>query len=105
MPKVHATDRDGTTHDFDAPAGLSLMEALRDTAGLDVAAVCGGNCSCATCHVHVAEEWLDKLPKQAPDEYELVEFSAHYQPNSRLACQIELGDTLDGIAVTLAPED
>lgn len=105
MPKVRATDRDGNLHEFDAPSGLSLMEALRDTGGLDVAAVCGGNCSCATCHVYVEEIWLEKLEKQAPDEFELVEFSAHYKPNSRLSCQIELGDALDGITVTLAPED
>ena len=70
-----------------------------------MAAVCGGNCSCATCHVYVAEAWLPRLEKQAPDEFELVEFSAHYQPNSRLSCQIEMGDALDGIEVTLAPED
>lgn len=105
MPKVRATDRGGNLQEFEAPVGLSLMEALRDTGGLDVAAVCGGNCSCATCHVYVAADWLEKLEKQAPDEFELVEFSAHYQPNSRLSCQIELNDALNGITVTLAPED
>lgn len=105
MPTIHATDRQGRTRDIAAVPGESLMETLRDRGGMDVAAICGGQCSCATCHVYVDAAWLDRLPKQAPDEFELVEFSAHYRPESRLACQIPVTEALDGLAVTLAPEE
>lgn len=105
MPIIHAIDRDGTEKDIEAENGLSLMLNLRDKGGLDIAAICGGMCSCATCHVYVEQDWLEKLEPQSPDEFELVEFSAHYKDNSRLSCQIEMSDALDGIKVTLAPED
>lgn len=81
------------------------MVNLRDNGGLDIASICGGMCSCATCHVYVDPDWMDKIGAQEPDEYELVEFSEHYKENSRLSCQIEMSDDLDGIKVTLAPED
>ncbi|MFN6979844.1 MAG: 2Fe-2S iron-sulfur cluster-binding protein [Gemmobacter sp.] len=105
MPTIHATDRNGTTIAIEARTGESLMETLRDRGGMDVAAICGGLCSCATCHVHVDPAWIDRLPPQAPEEYELVEFSAHYRSTSRLSCQIPVTDMLDGLRVTLAPEE
>ena len=96
MPKINATDRDGTEKVIEAENGLSLMVNLRDNGGLDIA---------STCHVYVDPDWMDKIGAQEPDEYELVEFSEHYKENSRLSCQIEMSDDLDGIKVTLAPED
>ena len=105
MPKIHATDRDGTEKVIDADDGVSMMIGLRDNGGLDIASICGGMCSCATCHVYVDPDWLGKLEPQSPDEFELVEFSQHYQETSRLSCQIEMSDALDGIRVTLAPEE
>ncbi len=105
MPKINATDRDGTEKVIEAENGLSLMVNLRDNGGLDIASICGGMCSCAPCHVYVDPDWMDKIGAQEPDEYELVEFSEHYKENSRLSCQIEMSDDLDGIKVTLAPED
>ncbi|MAM61302.1 2Fe-2S iron-sulfur cluster-binding protein [Maritimibacter sp. UBA3975] len=105
MPKINAVDRDGSEKVIDAENGLSLMLNLRDNGGLDIASICGGMCSCATCHVYVDKDWLGKTGEQSPDEFELVEFSEHYQENSRLSCQIEMSDDLDGIKVTLAPED
>lgn len=104
MPKIIAKDRNQQVIEFDAATGTSLMEALRDTAGLDVAAICGGSCSCATCHVYVASAWLEKLPAQQPDELELVEFLDAYRETSRLSCQIPVTDELDGLEVELAPE-
>ena len=104
MPIIHPTPRNGATREFEAPAGLSLMEALRDTAGLDIAAICGGTCSCATCHIYVPRDWWAKLPKQAPDEVELIEFLPGFRDTSRLACQIPVSDALDGMPVELAPE-
>ena len=105
MPKIHAVDRDGTEKVIEGETGMSLMLNLRNVGGLDVAAICGGMCSCATCHVYVDAAWVEKLEEQSPDEFELVEFSEHYKENSRLSCQIEMTDDLDGIRVTLAPED
>lgn len=105
MPKIHAVDRDGTEKVIEGEAGMSLMLNLRNVGGLDIAAICGGMCSCATCHVYVDAAWAEKLEEQSPDEFELVEFSEHYKENSRLSCQIEMTDDLDGIRVTLAPED
>ncbi|HWL58982.1 MAG TPA: 2Fe-2S iron-sulfur cluster-binding protein [Paracoccus sp. (in: a-proteobacteria)] len=105
MPLIIATDRDGSVKEFDAAPGTSLMEALRDTAGLDIAAICGGSCSCATCHVYVAPDWLDRLPAQQPEEYELLEFMEPYRETSRLSCQIPVTEALAGLEVTLAPEE
>lgn len=105
MPKIHAIDRNGSEKVIDAETGISLMLNLRDKGGMDVAAICGGMCSCATCHVYVDAEWVAKLEEQSPDEFELIEFAEHYKENSRLSCQIEMSDALDGIRVTLAPEE
>ncbi|QBY01257.1 2Fe-2S iron-sulfur cluster binding domain-containing protein [Rhodophyticola sp. CCM32] len=106
MPMIHATDRQGQTHDIMANEGASLMETLRDKGGLDIAAICGGMCACATCHVHVAPDWMDKLPEAEPDETELVEFSPAYEEaRSRLSCQIPVTEALDGLTLTLAPEE
>jgi 2Fe-2S ferredoxin len=103
MGTVHAIDRDGSAHALAARPGLTLMEILRD-AGLPVAAICGGQCVCSTCHVYVDPDWLARLTPPGPTEQVMVEDSGHYQPNSRLACQIEYSDALDGIRLALAPE-
>lgn len=105
MPKIHAVDRNGAEKVIEGEAGLSLMVNLRDNGGMDVAAICGGMCSCATCHVYVDPDWIGRLDAQSPDEFELIEFSEHYRENSRLSCQIPMTDDLDGIRVTLAPEE
>ena len=86
-------------------AGLSVMEAIRD-AGIDeVLALCGGCCSCATCHVHVDPEFAAKLPKMSADEDDLLDSTSDRDERSRLSCQIELTDALDGMKVTIAAED
>jgi len=105
MTRIIATDRDGTVKEFEARNGRSLMENLRDTAGLDIASICGGSCSCATCHVYIGPEWQGKLPKQAPDEIELIEFLDAFRDTSRLSCQIMVSDALEGLEVELAPEE
>lgn len=105
MPRIIATDRDGNVKEFDAETGISLMEALRDGARMDIAAICGGSCSCATCHVYIASDWLDRMPKQQPDELELLEFMGTYRDNSRLSCQIPMTEELTGLKVELAPEE
>lgn len=104
MAVIIATDRAGKEHRIEGRPGQSVMVNLREVGGLDIAAICGGSCSCATCHVFVDPAWMDRVPSQQPDEFEVIEFSTHYQPTSRLSCQIPFSEALDGLKVTLAPE-
>ena len=103
MPRVWLTRRDGETEPVDARPGRSLMLNIRKPG--QIQAICGGEASCGTCHVYVAEDWLDRLPPIAPDEEIILAFSDWRQANSRLSCQIKVTDELEGLAVTVAPED
>lgn len=105
MPTIHVTTRSGEQRTVVAATGRSLMENLRDGGIDDILALCGGNCSCATCHVHVASEWLDKLPPMSPDEDDLLDSSDARQESSRLSCQIPVTDGLHGLSLSVAPED
>jgi 2Fe-2S ferredoxin len=105
MPKLIVTTREGETRSVDAAAGGSAMEAIRD-AGIDeVLALCGGVCSCATCHVHVDREFAALLPPMSEDENALLDGSSHRNERSRLSCQIRMSDDLSGLRVTIAKED
>ena len=101
--KIHITDRDGQEHIVEGDAGETLMLPLR-TADL-VEATCGGSCSCATCHLHIDEQWLTKLPAKKNDEVEILDFLREVKDDSRLACQIIMDVNLDGIRVTVAQEE
>ena len=101
--KIIATDRNGKEHIIEGRNDWSVMEILRD-AGLPIAAECGGACACATCHVYVGEEWLDKLPPRSDAETDMLDMALAVEPNSRLSCQILCKPELDGIKVTIAPE-
>ena len=102
--KIRVTDRDGTNHEVDGQAGLKLMEVLRDL-DYGVEAICGGMCSCATCHVYVDAGWIDRLTPREDEEDDLLDSLEGRHANSRLSCQIELGDEHDGLSVTIAPEE
>lgn len=102
--KIRVTDRDGTNHEVDGQAGLKLMEVLREL-DYGVEAVCGGMCSCATCHVYVDTGWIDRLTPREDEEDDLLDSLEGRRTNSRLSCQIELSDEHDGLAVTIAPEE
>ena len=105
MPVIHVTNRAGQKHTIEAKAGQNLMEVLRDK-NMDVEAICGGCCSCATCHVFIDDAWAGKLPAKSADEQELVEETESYKPNnSRLSCQVKITDALDGIVIEVAPEE
>jgi len=105
MPKLHVTDIYGKEHDIEAPAGRKLMEILRDY-DFGIAASCGGFCSCATCHVYVDAEWLERLPDRQSDELDLLSMLTTYdQRTSRLSCQVEFTEALDGIRLTVAQEE
>ena len=105
MPTITVTDRAGGAHTLAATPGHSVMEIIRD-GGLDeLLALCGGSCSCATCHVHVAADWTAKVGPANRDEDDLLDSSDHRTAASRLSCQIAFTPALDGLAVTIAPED
>jgi ferredoxin, 2Fe-2S len=104
MPKVRVIDRDGVERELDAPNGASLMEPLRDM-DEGVAAICGGMCSCATCHVYIDEEWVAKVPPPMSDETDMLGDLTTRKSNSRLSCQVMLNDALSGIKVSVAPEE
>ena len=105
MPSIHVTRRDGGSQVLEAAAGQSLKDALKGAGVEEILGLCGGFASCGTCHVHIAQSWVDRLPAIRADEEELLAFSDWRQANSRLACQIPFTDQLDGIMVTVAPED
>lgn len=105
MAKIHVVTRNGASISIDGSVGRSVMESLRDH-GLDVEAICGGACSCATCHVFISDVWLDKTGTCGEDEAELLQASASYHgKNSRLSCQIRFTDALDGLTLTVAPAE
>ena len=103
MVQILVTGRDGTEHAVQAEAGLSLMEAIRDNGLDELLALCGGCCSCATCHVYVEEGHA--IPPLSDDENDLLDSSDHRNGRSRLSCQIPLTAELDGMRVIIAPED
>ena len=105
MPKLVITTREGETSEIEVESGLTVMEAIRDNGFDELLALCGGCCSCATCHVHVDPAFADKLPPVSEDEDDLLDSSDHRSEHSRLSCQIPFGDDLDGLKVTIAPED
>ncbi len=105
MTEIIVTRRDGATSSLTVNDGITLMEALRDGGYDELLALCGGCCSCATCHVYIDPEFADKLPPLSSDEDELLESSSHRQPNSRLSCQIKLTNEIASLKTTIAPED
>lgn len=104
MTHIVVTTRGGETLAVPAPAEVSIMEAIRDAGINDLAALCGGSCSCATCHVYVGEGRLNALPSVSAAEDDLLDGSEHRKANSRLSCQIICNSDLDGLRVTIAPE-
>ena len=104
MAELKVVDRDGVEHSVDAKPGLKVMETLRELE-FGVAAICGGMCSCATCHVYVDPAWNDRLPRRQSDEQDLLSELSHHKENSRLSCQVEMTDALAGLKVTIAPDE
>lgn len=102
MPKLIVTNREGETSEIEVEDGLTVMEAIRDNGFDELLALCGGCCSCATCHCYIES---DALPEMSEDEDDLLESSDHRKDNSRLSCQIPFTAELDGLKVTIAPED
>ncbi|MBL8656032.1 MAG: 2Fe-2S iron-sulfur cluster binding domain-containing protein [Altererythrobacter sp.] len=105
MPRLIVTTRAGETSEVEVGDGLTVMEAIRDNGFDELLALCGGCCSCATCHVQVDPAFFDQLPPMSEDEDDLLESSDHRVATSRLSCQLPFTAALDGLKVTIAPED
>jgi ferredoxin len=105
MTQIHVIARDGSQTSIATAPGLSLMELLRDNGFDELMALCGGCCSCATCHVYVEQgpEGLGNFAND--DENDLLDSSNHRQENSRLSCQLQLDQLVSNITVRIAPED
>lgn len=105
MPKLIVVNRAGDETSIDAREGISVMEAIRDNGFDELLALCGGCCSCATCHVFVDAEWSGTVGGASSDEDDLLDSSDHRGERSRLSCQIMMTAALDGLRVAIAPED
>jgi 2Fe-2S ferredoxin len=101
MAKITYIEHDGAEHVVDVKPGLSVMEGAvkNNIPGID--ADCGGACACATCHVYVREDWLEKTGTRSAMEESMLDFAEAVQENSRLSCQIKVTDGLDGLVVTM----
>lgn len=99
---IFVTDQKGEKHRIPALSGWRVMEIIRDNE-LPIKAECGGCCSCATCHVYVAESWVDKIAPMGEEEEEMLDEAFDVEDNSRLSCQILMHEELNGLEVTLAP--
>ena len=100
MPKITYNDNQGNSKTIEIENGLSVMEGAiqNDIPGID--ADCGGSMACATCHVYVKEEWLNKIPKAEDAEVDMIDMAFEPKKNSRLSCQIIVSDEVDGLEVT-----
>ncbi|MEP7223000.1 MAG: 2Fe-2S iron-sulfur cluster-binding protein [Novosphingobium sp.] len=105
MAKLVIVNREGTETEIEVQNGFTVMEAIRDNGFDELLALCGGCCSCATCHIHIDPAFQDKLPAMSEDENDLLDSSDHRNECSRLSCQVKMSDALDGLRVIIAEED
>ncbi|MEJ2120175.1 MAG: ferredoxin family 2Fe-2S iron-sulfur cluster binding protein [Alphaproteobacteria bacterium] len=103
MPKVTFIERDGTQRVLDVRAGQTLLEIAHEH-DIDIEGACEGAMACSTCHVIVDEAWIDRLPDPSEDEEDMLDLAAGLKATSRLGCQIEMTDELDGLVVQLPKE-
>ncbi|MSP10056.1 MAG: 2Fe-2S iron-sulfur cluster binding domain-containing protein [Pelagibacteraceae bacterium] len=101
MAKIKYITHDNKIYTIDVKNGLSVMEGAvqNNVPGID--ADCGGGMACATCHVYVREDWLDKLPTKEDGEEDMLDMAFEPKTNSRLSCQLIVSDVLEGLAVSI----
>jgi ferredoxin, 2Fe-2S len=99
MPKITYIEHDGTARTVDGELGATVMETALKNDVNGIVAECGGGCTCATCLVHVEEDWLAKVGSRSAEEEDQLDFAFDVRPNSRLACQIKITEALDGLIV------
>jgi len=103
MPKLLVETLTGEDREIEGQDGQVMMEVIRDNGVDDLQALCGGCCSCGTCHVWIDSAFLDRLPEMGSQENDMLDCSEYRKENSRLSCQLKLTDEIDGIRVTVAP--
>ena len=103
MPRLIFVNSEGTEKSVEAENGLSVMEIARDN-DLDVEGTCGGSISCCTCHVIIDKDWFSIVGGPNPDEEDMLDLAVGLQPTSRLSCQIEVTNELDGLRMTIPEE-
>lgn len=101
MPKITFIEFNGTEHVVEAEEGNSVMMTALDNLVPGIDADCGGECSCATCHVIVSDDWMEKVGQPSANEESMLDLNPDRQQNSRLSCQIAVKDSLDGLVVNL----
>lgn len=104
MAKITYIQPDGTEQTIDAVNGTTVMETAVDNSIEGIIAECGGSCSCATCHVYVNEQWVASLPEPDAMEDGMLDCVLDRRPNSRLSCQIQVSDAIDGLIVRVPDE-
>jgi len=105
VAQINLTDTNGRKTTLNFNEGGTLMQTITDAGFDDLLAICGGMCSCATCHVYIHESQLADLPDMNADEADLLAMSEHREDSSRLACQLRMSAALDGLRVTIAPSE
>jgi 2Fe-2S ferredoxin len=105
MPRITLIGSDGSATEVEATAGHTLMEVAVDNGIAGMVAECGGACACATCHAYIDDAWLARLPAMEDMEDAMLDAAMDRRPNSRLSCQIEISDALDGMVVTIADNE
>jgi 2Fe-2S ferredoxin len=105
MPTIIYVTTDGERHEVAVENGFSVMEGAINNNIDGIVAECGGACACATCHAYIDEKWLDKLPEMDDMEDSMLDAAFERKANSRLTCQIEVSDDLDGLVVQVGEND
>ena len=99
MLRVTYVQPDGCLFEVEAAVGDTLLDAALDNGVAGILGQCGGGCTCLTCHCYVEAPWIDRLPAPIADELDLLEYLPEREPSSRIACQVRLSESLDGIVV------
>jgi 2Fe-2S ferredoxin len=102
MANIIYITEDGNRHEVEVESGSSIMDGAVNNGIEGIVAECGGACACATCHSFIAPEWLDKIPEKDDMEEFMLENVVGSKTNSRLTCQVEVTDALDGLVVYVA---
>ena len=103
MGVIRVRDFEGNVHDLPAVEGWRVMEIIREH-GFDIEALCGGACACATCHVTIGPDWVERLHPARDDEESMLDSLPVVEPTSRLSCQLIYSEALNGLSVALAPQ-
>lgn len=105
MPSITVVDTSGNEHVVEGATGQPVMKIIRAMGLPEFLALCGGNCACGTCHVLVDPAFAERIEPLSEDESDVLDQTECRQPDSRLSCQIQFSDTLDGLRVTIAADD